>query len=208
MKYPSSLTSPDASLMYLSEMADGNREGSKIGIRVLDWIGSCVAALTESDREQPSSTEATEVPRYTLAQRILAASGKFRFGTMELVSTAPMPKGFSVSSRDYTVPTIPELASAFPSRARLRIGMAAAFGASQRRGSAPPSISLFPSSLLPQLRLDSRSKSADVHDGSFVRSFSNLFALIERLDFETDRPVLHRNHFRVKGSFHAQRRGC
>src|SRR5579864_7319694 len=38
MKYPSFLTSPEANFIPLSGIADGNVEGSKIGIRVLDWI--------------------------------------------------------------------------------------------------------------------------------------------------------------------------
>jgi hypothetical protein len=46
MKYPSSDTLPEANLMSLSGMADGNLKGSKIGIRVWDSICSSAGLKT------------------------------------------------------------------------------------------------------------------------------------------------------------------
>src|SRR5687767_14557506 len=67
MKYPSSLTLPEAILISLSGIGDGSLDGSKIGIRVWDWIcssaglktgaGPLACAITELDRRSVKSSE-------------------------------------------------------------------------------------------------------------------------------------------------------
>ena len=48
MKYPSSLNSPAANLIFFSEIPDGNLDGSRIGIRVWGWTSSSAGLKTDA----------------------------------------------------------------------------------------------------------------------------------------------------------------